>query len=56
MRYNVKYIFYDFFLWFVSYYYMTLHNFLVVLIDFLLFLLFYWDYTIVGRVRVFFVS
>ena len=50
----MSYIFYDFY----NGYFLFLHNFLVIfwlfLIDFLLLLLFYRNYSVVGRVMAFF--
>ena len=40
----------------VSYFYMTSCNFLAILVDYLLLLLFYRDYRVVGRVRAFFLE
>ena len=41
------------FMMIVLYFYMLSHNFLAILVDFLL-LLFYRDYTVIGRVKDFF--
>ena len=47
-------IYFMVFMMVVSYFYITFSYFLAILIDFLLLLLFYRDYAVVGRVRAFF--
>ena len=51
---NVKYMFYDFYDGCFLFLYGLSCNFLAILFDFLLLLLFYKDYTVVERVRAFF--
>ena len=49
-------IYFMIFMMVVSYFYIIFCSFLAILVDFLLLLLFYGDYTVVGRVMVFFWS